>query len=87
MNEEPSLPHSLSLEERNKLSLSGVNEIISFDEMSIVLHTSLGTLIVRGNDLKLKTLSLDGGQVAVSGVINELIYEESKNGGLRRLFR
>lgn len=86
MSEEHLSPHSLSLEERKTLSLSGVSEIISFDEASIILHTSLGTLIVHGNELKLKTLSIDGGQVEVSGMINELIYEENKIGGIRRLF-
>ena len=78
------LPHGLSLEERGRLTMTGVTEVISFEENSVVLHTSLGTLIVQGNDLKLKTLSLEGGQVAVDGHISALIYEEPRLSGWRR---
>ena len=83
---ENQIPHKLSLEERSHLTMTGVTEVISFDETSVVLHTALGTLIIQGNDLKLKTLSLEGGQVAVDGHISALIYEEPRLGGWRRLF-
>lgn len=83
---ENQLPHKLSLDERSRLTMTGVTEVISFEENSVVLHTALGTLIVQGNDLKLKTLSLEGGQVAVDGHISALIYEEPRLGGWRRLF-
>ena len=53
---------------------------------NVVLHTALGTLIVQGSDLKLKTLSLEGGQVAVDGSISALIYEEPRLSGWRHLF-
>lgn len=84
---EGQLSHKLVLEERNRLAVTGVAEVVSFDEQSVVLHTSLGTLIVHGQELQLKNLSLEGGQVAVDGRISALIYEESKSGGwLSRLF-
>lgn len=83
---ENQLPHKLSLEERSRLTMTGVTEVVSFQETSVVLHTSLGTLIVQGNDLKLKTLSLEGGQVAVDGHISAIIYEEPRSGGWRQLF-
>lgn len=83
---ENQMPHKLSLEERSRLTMTGVTEVISFQETSVVLHTSLGTLIVQGNDLKLKTLSLEGGQVAVDGHISAIIYEEPRSGGWRHLF-
>ena len=83
---ENQMPHKLSLEERSRLTMTGVTEVVSFDETSVVLHTALGTLIIQGNDLKLKTLSLEGGQVAVDGHISALIYEEPRLGGWRRLF-
>ena len=83
------LPHELRLDNRAKLSVSGVSEVESFDEAAVVLHTTRGVLIIRGEALHLQTLSIDGGQVAVSGTINSLSYEEpQKTGGfLRRLFR
>lgn len=83
---ETQMPHKLSLEERGRLTMIGVTEVISFEESSVVLHTSLGTLIVQGNDLKLKTLSLEGGQVAVDGHISALIYEEPRLSGWRRFW-
>jgi len=80
--------HKLTLEERGKLTMTGVTEVISFEEDAVVLRTSLGTLIVHGRELQLRTLSLDGGQVAVEGSISALVYEEPKAAGgiLRRLF-
>lgn len=82
------LPHKLTLNERKNLTMTGVTEVVSFDDTAVILKTALGTLVVQGKDLKLKTLSLDGGQVAVDGEISALIYEESKPSGgvLRRLF-
>lgn len=82
------LPHKLTLNERSALTMTGVTEVVSFDDTAVILHTSLGTLIIQGRDLQLKQLSLDGGQVAVEGTIAALIYEEPRNQGgwLHRLF-
>ena len=82
------MPHKLCLDERSKLTMSGVTEVVSFDESTVVLRTGLGTLVIHGRGLQLKDLSLGGGQVAVAGHISALIYEEPRaaNGGwLRRL--
>lgn len=81
------LPHKLTLNERKNLTMTGVTEVVSFDDCAVVLRTSLGTLVVQGRELQLKTLSLDGGQVAVDGSISALIYEELKPSGgwLRRM--
>ena len=83
---ENQLPHRLELNERRQLTMTGVTEVVSFEEHSVVLHTTLGTLIVQGSGLQLKTLSLEGGKVAVDGDISALVYEESRQGGWRRLF-
>lgn len=77
---EQHLPHRLSLNERNELSMTGVTEVVSFDDTAVVLRTQLGTLMIHGQQLQLKTLSLEGGQVAVDGNISALIYEEPKQG-------
>lgn len=84
---EAQLPHKLQLNERRNLTMNGVTEVVSFEENAVVLQTSLGTLIVQGHSLQLKTLSLDGGQVAVDGSISALIYEEPRQSGWRRLLR
>lgn len=81
------LPHKLTLNERSKLNLTGVTEVVSFEEDGAVLKTALGTLIVQGRALQLKTLSAEGGQVEVTGTVSALIYEEPKRGGwVHRLF-
>ena len=75
------LPHKLTLNERKYLTLSGVTEVVSFDDTAVVLHTVLGTLEVQGQDLQLKNLSMEGGQVAVDGHICALLYEEPRPSG------
>lgn len=85
---EEQFPHKLTLQERKSLTMTGVAEVISFDESLVVLNTSLGVLTVQGQELKLKTLSLEGGQVAVDGQISALIYEQPRENSLwQRLWR
>ena len=76
--ERTALPHKLNLEERKKLTLTGATEVLRFDEEMAQLNTSQGTVIVQGTDLKLKTLSLEGGTVAITGKICAVIYEEPR---------
>lgn len=85
--EKMQLPHKLTLNERKTLTMTGVTEVVSFDDTAVLLRTALGMLMVQGNELQLKTLSLEGGQVEVSGHVTGLIYEEprSTGGWLRRL--
>lgn len=85
---EERFPHKLTLNERKSLTMTGVTEVVSFEESAVVLKTCLGLLTVHGQELKLKTLSLEGGQVAVEGQISALVYEEPREGGLwQRLWR
>lgn len=79
--EHMALPHKLTLDARKKLTMTGVTEVVSFDEDAVVLKTGMGTLVVQGKQLQLKTLSLDGGQVAVDGQVSALIYEEPRHSG------
>ena len=84
---EDQFPHKLTLNERKHLTMTGVTEVVSFDETAVVLQTGLGLLRVQGQDLKLKTLSLEGGQVAVEGSISALVYEEPRESGLWQRLR
>ena len=88
MAQEDQMPHKLQLNERRQLTMTGVTEVVSFDEGAVILQTSLGTLVVQGRELQLKTLYLEGGQVAVDGNISALTYEEPRQSGgwRRRLF-
>ena len=86
--EDAQFPHKLTLNERKSLTMTGVTEVVSFDENAVILKTSLGLLTIQGQDLKLKTLSLEGGQVAVDGQVVALVYEEPREAGLwQRLWR
>lgn len=83
------LPHKLTLNERKSLTMTGVTEVLRFDDTAVVLRTGLGILEVQGQELVLKTLSLEGGQVAVDGHISALFYEEPRpiGGFWSRLFK
>ena len=81
--------HKLTLDGRGRLSVSGVSDVESFDEQMVVLSTSRGTLVVRGERLHLEMLSLEGGEVRMEGQVDSLPYEsDAREGGfLSRLFR
>ena len=81
------LPHKLTLNQREELNLTGVTEVVSFDENAVILKTHLGTLTVLGENLTLKTLSVEGGQVAVSGHVSSLQYEEPRAPGFWQWLR
>ena len=81
---EERLPHELRLRERGQLTMTGVTEVVSFADTAVVLQTSLGLLTVQGEGLQLKTLSLEGGQVAVDGQVSALVYEEPRQEGFWR---
>ena len=82
--------HHVILEGRASLSVSGVEEVESFDENAIVMRTAQGTLVVRGEELHIEKLSLDGGDRRVEGMVDSLTYEDDggvRGGFLARLFR
>ena len=86
----PVVAHNVNLTGRRKLVISGVQDVESFDEASIAMATAEGFLIVRGSQLHIEKLSLDGGEVLVEGLVDSLSYEEQdiRQGGLlSRLFR
>ena len=90
MNEMPAEHHAL-LENRERLSLSGVTEIGSFDDRTVILYTQAGELTVIGHGLQMEQLSVDSGDVCVTGEIRALQYgDRDRRGPLtlrRRLLR
>ncbi|WP_024614197.1 sporulation protein YabP [Clostridium sp. Ade.TY] len=65
----------MTLEDRKKLSLTGVDEVLSFDEDKIVLNTILGRLKINGQGLKMNKLDVKNGDVTVEGYIVSIIYQ------------
>lgn len=82
-------PHRVVLDQRRRLTISGVEEVESFDENSVVMRTNQGALLIHGSSLHIEKLSLDGGEVLVQGEVDALTYEEelSQGGFFSRLFR
>ncbi len=84
------LQHNLILEDRNRLSVSGVNDVDSFDEQTIIALTDLGELTIKGEKLHITRLSLEIGELTVEGNIVALAYAETqpKNTGFfSKVFR
>ena len=85
--------HHILLEGRERLTVSGVEEVESFDENTIVLDTDMGLLTIKGQDLHVNRLSLEKGEVDLSGNIDSIAYSdvhaEQKQGEnlFARLFR
>ncbi|MCL2354632.1 MAG: sporulation protein YabP [Oscillospiraceae bacterium] len=77
---------NLILENRNKLSMSGILDVLSFDDQIVIVETELGLLNVKGENLRINKLSLDTSEVVVEGEIYALMYSDKgpdrKNGGL-----
>lgn len=84
----PETPHRLVLDSRQRLSMTGVIEVESFDEATIQLTTTRGRLLIRGENLHLQTLSVDGGQAVVDGTVDSVSYEDDAptGGFFARLF-
>ena len=81
--------HRLELEGRERLTVSGVEDVERFDDTGIVMTTSAGVLTVTGEGLHIGQLSLEGGELHVDGRVDSISYEEDggeRGGLLRRLF-
>ena len=80
------ITHGLVLESRSKLEISGVSDVISFDEVTVILDTSCGRMTVSGEGLHIHTLSLENGKVTVEGRIDEISYEDDTTPKKKGLF-
>ena len=83
---------NLVLENRGKLSISGVLDVISFDDQVVMIETELGLLTCKGENLRINKLSIDTSEIIVEGEISYLAYSESNNekegiGLLSRIFK
>jgi len=85
--------HKLLLQGRKLLELTGVKDVVSFDAKEVVLNTTMGALIIRGNDLYVQRLTVEKGEVDLTGQVDSFVYADKtgKAGDgdslLKRLFR
>ena len=85
--------HKVNLWNRNKGTITGVKDVVSFDVAEIILETELGMLSIKGKDLHVKRLTVDKGEVEIDGNIDGFQYTDHKeknvsgDGLLSRLFK
>ena len=83
---------NLILENRGKLSISGVLDVLSFDDQVVMVETELGLLTVKGENLRINKLSIDTSEVIVEGDISYLAYsnkeaEKGKSSIISKIFK
>lgn len=67
-------PHKILLTEREVMSVTGVEDVISFDEKQVILDTNRGRLVIKGDSLHVKRLNLEKGETDLEGNIDSMIY-------------
>ena len=87
-----SVIQNIVLENRNKLTISGVLDVLSFDDQIVILETDLGLLNIKGEDIRINKLSVDTSDVILEGEIDSLSYsqkDENKKGSsiLGKIFK
>lgn len=77
---------NIIIENRGKASISGVLDVLSFDDLVVIIETELGLLTIKGDNLHINKLSIDTSEVIIEGEINSLTYseksQENKSGSL-----
>ena len=87
---ENGMHHSLIMEDRKRLSFSGVKDILSFEEEAISVITVMGKAVIRGENLRIESFAQNSGDLIVEGKLHALVYlnEDSQKGGIiGRLFK
>lgn len=82
--------HNIHIDNRSRTSVTGVNDVESFNEQEIILQTEAGGLRIEGEGLHLTKLSLEEGQVVIEGAVEALEYEpvtEERRGLFSRMFK
>ena len=84
--------HSVSLLERKTLVITGVKKIETFDKLHFILETTMGFMVIKGNDLELIKLDTLAGNVTIKGTIDSISYivenkKKEEDGIFNRLFR
>ncbi|EEH99480.1 sporulation protein YabP [Clostridium tertium] len=69
---------NITLENRKRLTLTGVEEVISFDDEKILLNTKLGFLTIKGSELKMNKLDVQNGDVIIIGNISSIVYSSKE---------
>lgn len=72
-------PHRLMMQNRSALSVTGIRDVVSFDENQVVLDTDMGLLTMKGKDLHVSRLTLEKGEADVDGTVDSLVYSSNES--------
>ncbi len=86
MQDDKSFKHNIVMENREKIAVTGVIDVISFDEDVIVSETEMGVLIIKGENLHVNSLNLEKGEMDIDGSVFSLNYEEKGHSERSSLF-
>ena len=89
-NKDRLIEHNLILKDRKEISLTGVTDVDSFDENSVVAYTNYGELTISGNNLHIGALDTEKGELSIDGEISSLCYLDNRpksEGFFRKVFR
>lgn len=79
MDDKPGIrPHACCLQNRSSAGLTGVREVVSFDENQVVMDTDMGLLTLKGKDLHVSRLTVEKGEVDVEGTVDSLTYSSNE---------
>lgn len=73
--------HDFVLENRQKATMTGINDVESFDEEAILAKSECGSITIRGRELKISRLSVESGDMVVEGEIDSIVYSENRTAG------
>ncbi|KXL53928.1 spore protein YabP [Anaerotignum neopropionicum] len=83
--------HTVSMEERERIRMGGVLEVVSFDEEGVMLETECGLMMIKGTALHMGKLDLDAGEIMIEGLFDSITYSDGalseKHSFLGKLFR
>ncbi len=83
--------HSLYINNRESLDLTGVIKVVTFNEENVVLQTSMGGLSIKGKSMKVNKLNVDNGEMSIEGYVYSIFYNDkdsaSKEKLLKKLFK
>lgn len=84
------MEHSITLKDRSKLVVSGIEHIYSFNDKKVEVRTSAGEMVIEGENLDMDKLSLDENVISIEGTINSIVYSKERKpqeSFIKRLFK
>lgn len=84
-----SMPHNVIIEDRSRIMITGVSDVDSFDEETVVLVTDMGELTIKGQNLHVTKFNVESGEMSIDGMLSAFFYsgEKSKGGFFSRVFK